>query len=451
MGAMRSRPPTRVSIVFPFVTLLLPPTLVAQEPVAVESKAAAKGLHYGPFVGHCDDDSIYLWARAAESGDYTLFLAQPGRDELPGVTDSASEADGLSLTFRIAGLRGSGPAPFGFRLVRGNTEVARADAAVLRTAVADDAKAARIAFGSCAEERKRDELPSWGSLLAGNPDALVLLGDTPYIDNTKLAVQRDRYREFYAHPSIAHVLRSVSTYATWDDHDYSLNDRYGDVRGRNESRQAFVENHALASFGENGEGIYTRFRRGPIEVFVLDARWFADTSDSPLAPGHRTLLGERQLAWLRGGLLASTAPFKVLCCGLVWNGAVRANKKDTWATWARERDALFAFLGEHRIGGVVLVSGDLHVTRLLHHPTQALCGYDLPEFVTSPMSATPIPANAGAHDGDRFTAAVASTYLVLEATSATAEARLSVRFCDAVGGSLHAASYALSNLQPATK
>ncbi|MEQ1631919.1 MAG: alkaline phosphatase D family protein [Planctomycetota bacterium] len=442
---MRSRSSARGSSAVSFACLLVVMPLAAQE------SAAAKGLVYGPFVGHCDDDTIHLWARAQDPGDYTLVLTQKGRDDLPGGADAASEADGLALTFRVDGLRGRGSEPFGFRLLRGDVEVARSDAASLRTAMPDDAKAAKIAFGSCAEERKQDELPLWGHLLAGNPDALVLLGDTPYIDNTKLAVQRDRYREFYAHPSIAHVLRSVSTYATWDDHDYSLNDRYGDVRGRNESRQAFVENHALASFGENGEGIYTRFRRGPIEVFVLDARWFADTSDSPLAPGHRTLLGERQLEWLRRGLLASTAPFKVLCCGLVWNGAVRANKKDTWATWAAERDALFAFLGEHRIGGVVLVSGDLHVTRLLHHPTLALCGYDLPEFVTSPMSATPIPANAGAHDGDRFTAAVASTYLVLEATSATAEPRLSVRFCDAAGGRLHFASYALSNLQPATK
>ena len=51
---------------------------------------------------------------------------------------------------------------------------------------------------------------------------------------------------------------------------------------------------ANESFGEDGEGIYTSFRRGPVEVFLIDARYFSQTGPSPVDPKKKALLGERQ-------------------------------------------------------------------------------------------------------------------------------------------------------------
>ena len=82
---------------------------------------------------------------------------------------------------------------------------------------------ARIAFGSCANE-KEGSTKVWNRLNADNIDALVLLGDTPYIDTTDLATQRKRYREFSAVPAFASLVSHTPLYATWDDHDFGRND-----------------------------------------------------------------------------------------------------------------------------------------------------------------------------------------------------------------------------------
>jgi alkaline phosphatase D len=426
------------------LTLVTLVVLAAQEPAAPQPAA---GLAQGPFVGHCDPDTIHLWARARAPGRYTLHLRRTDRSELPGVEADASTGRDLVLHWRITGLR-SVRGALGWRLVHANATIAEVGFPYLQPARTDDAPRATIAFGSCAEERKVADQPVWAAIQRAHPDALVLLGDTPYIDSTSLSVQRRRYAEFHAFAPVRQCLTVVSTYATWDDHDYAQNDWFGDVDGREHSRQAFVENHALGSYGEGAQGIYTKFRRGPVEVYVLDTRWFADTEPCPFDATRRSLLGRPQLGWLQRNLLESTAPFKVLACGMVWNGAVRPNKRDCWGNWLHERDGLLRWLGERGIAGIVLVSGDLHVTRLIRHPTRALCGYDVPECITSPLAQDVIPANAGRIDGVLFDAAIPATFLLLVAEVLDTGPRLLARFCGGKGQDLHVQEFPLAELSP---
>jgi alkaline phosphatase D len=405
------------------------------------------GLAQGPFQGHSDADTIHMWARATAPGRYTLQLWRTGLAELPGVVGDATVDRDLVLHWRVAGLR-SVQGPLNYRLLYDGVEIASVGFPYLRPACADDFGRARVAFGSCADERKSPDQPVWAQIYRSTPDALVLLGDTPYIDSTRLAVQRDRYAGFFAATPVRQCLAMVSTYATWDDHDYATNDRFGDVDGRENSRQAFVENHALGSYGDGKEGIYTKFRRGPVEVFLLDTRWFADTEPCPFAKDRRSLLGSRQLGWLQRNLLESTAPFKVLACGMVWNGAVRPGKTDCWGNWLHERDGLLRWIGERKIAGVVLVGGDLHVTRLIRHPTKALCGYDVPECITSPLAQDVIPANAGKIDGLLFDAAIPATFLLLDAELTDVGPRLLARFRDTADADLHVEVFRLADLSP---
>jgi alkaline phosphatase D len=223
-------------------------------------------------------------------------------------------------------------------------------------------------------------------------EAIVLLGDMPYIDSTELAVQRRRYREFYSVPDVSAALGKVPFYATWDDHDFGRNDTNGLLPGKENSRQAFLENHANPSYGEDGVGIYTHFRRGPVDVFLLDARTFAGTEPSPFDAEKTSLLGAAQWKWLERELAASTAPFKILATGMIWNGATRPGKKDHWMTYPHERQAVFDYIGEKRISGVVLVGGDIHRSRALRYPTTESAGYELTELITSPLANTVIEA-----------------------------------------------------------
>lgn len=88
-------------------------------------------------------------------------------------------------------------------------------------------------------------------------------------------------------------------YGTWDHHDFGSNDTDGRLKSQSMSRRAFVEYHANPSYGD----------------------------------------GEREM---------------------IWNDAVRPNKLDHWGSYPYERDAVFRFLGDEKIGGVSLIGGDVH-------------------------------------------------------------------------------------------
>lgn len=404
-------------------------------------------LTHGPFRGHVDATSLHAWARAAVAGEHQLELLPLAGGKSIVATAVAREADDLTLRFAASGLPVG--AAFGVRIKRGDVVVHEDLAAGWTAALPGEARAATVAFGSCASDKSVREQPIWGRILAARPHALALLGDTPYIDNGSVETRRRRHQDFFDVPAIAATLRQIPTWTTWDDHDYALNDQFGDVKAAATAREVFVAYHAHASYGDGSRGVWTSFRQGPIEVFLLDPRSFADSGPSPLAPTARTALGEAQIGWLQRGLRASTAAVKVLACGMVWNGGVRPGKKDCWGNWAEERDALFRWLGEERIDGVVLVSGDVHRSRVIVHPTRALAGYDVPEFVTSPLANTVLEENAVPVPGLRFDAGEPHSCLVLSVAAAPDEldgGRLRASFLAGDGREFHVHEMALARL-----
>lgn len=431
-------------------------TMIASLAVSLLAAAAAPQaqpqsnpapLTHGPFRGHVDGAAMHVWARAAAPGEHRLELL-PRAGGAPVAAAATATADNdLTLHFRASGLaRG---VAYGVRIVRGDVVVHEDLAAGWTAGLPDDAGAATVAFGSCANDRGVREQPIWGRIFARNPDALVLLGDTPYIDSGDVDARRRRHQDFFDQPAIAATLRRVPTWTTWDDHDYALNDQFGDVKAAATARAVFVDYHAHAGYGDGARGVWTSFRQGPIEVFLLDPRSCADTGPSALAPNARTALGAAQIEWLQQGLRASTAPVKVLASGMVWNGGVRPGKKDCWGNWAEERDALFRWIGDAGIEGVVLVSGDVHRSRVIVHPTRALAGYDLPEFVTSPLAGNVLEENNVAVPGLRFDAGEPHSCMLLTVASAAGDpdgGRLRASFQAGDGREFHAFELPLSGL-----
>ncbi|MBP8301761.1 MAG: alkaline phosphatase D family protein [Planctomycetes bacterium] len=396
--------------------------LAPQEPAA---------LSHGPLRGPNSATSLSLWARAALPGQYTLHLRALA-DGVESQWNAAASADHDStLSFQATGLRPG--AAYDWWITRGDQLVMAEGRAPLTTAMPDDASVATLAFGSCSSDKGFAEQPIWGQILARSPQALVLLGDTPYIDNGSIDVRRKRFREFFAFPPVRSVLSAIPTWTTWDDHDYAVNDTFGAIKAGETARQVFCEYHAHPHYGDGTNGIYTSFRRGPIEVFLLDTRSFADREVSTLAEGERSLLGSAQTTWLQAGLRASQATFKVLACGMIWNEGVRANKPDCWGNWLPERNGLLRWIGEQQIGGVVLVGGDVHRTRVILHPVRALAGYDVPELITSPLAQNVIAANKVDVPGLLFDAGESHSCMFLTATGHGQDAELVACFQNGEG------------------
>jgi alkaline phosphatase D len=388
----------------------------------------------GPFVGHLTPDSVSIWARLSEPGPYSLVVTDgSGGNPLTAVQTARPGAD-LCVVWRLGDLEANHQYRYRIEDAGGRPLAAGDRYRVLTPKPLDEPSVVHIAFGSCADEGQGTG-KVWQRMAAVGTQAVVLLGDTPYIDDADLAVQRRRYGEFAAAEAMAALLGSTPWYATWDDHDFGRNDVDGRLPGKANSRRAFVEYHANPSYGDGTQGIYTSFRRGPIEVFLLDTRYFAATEPSPFAMHEPSLLGRTQWDWLRQKLADSTAPFKVLACGMVWNAALRPGKVDSWGSYPHERRALFEFIGENRITGVILVGGDVHRSRVIRHEVAGLAGYDLTELITSPMHDRIIAAANAPHPGLVMDMGEPYSFLLLTADSA--RARLSAKFSNAAGDDLY--------------
>ena len=294
----------------------------------------------------------------------------------------------------------------------------------------------KIAVASCANERAYPALEAFVAAAAWKPEAVLLLGDTPYIDSTEPAKLAERHETFRMHPAMVALRSQARIFAVWDDHDFGLNDTDGLLKGKAASRAAFVTAHPEQTCGDGTDGVWTSMRQGDVEAWLLDARWFANTAVD--AQGKPTLLGETQWTWLENGLRSSTAPYKLICSGMIFNDATRPGKKDYWGAWPHERQRLFRMLGQHRISGVVLVSGDIHRSRVVRHDTRDLVGYEVTELITSPAAQNPIAAADAPNQGLVFDRAMNETWLALETKSepqnaANPQAHLLASFKDKQG------------------
>ena len=184
-----------------------------------------------------------------------------------------------------------------------------------------------------------------------------------------------------------------------------------------------------------------------MEVFLLDTRYFAATENSPFDSRQPSLLGAVQWEWLMRGLKNSTAPFKILACGMIWNEAVRPGKRDHWGTYPHERQALFDFIGRENIPGVLLVGGDIHRTRLLEHHSENRAGYRIPELITSPVHAGVIDTANTPHPGLIHDSGRPNTFLLVDVEGQGTGGRLVARFLDKQGQPVHRVQYERRQLQ----
>jgi phosphodiesterase/alkaline phosphatase D-like protein len=122
---------------------------------------------------------------------------------------------------------------------------------------------------------------------------------------------------------------------------------------------------------------------------------------------------------------------------MIFNDATRLGKTDYWGNYPTEYYRLLSVIKRNSISGVSLVSGDIHWSRVIKHDTKSKIGYDLIEFITSPIHEKLISAANAPHEGDLFSIGEINSFLLLNATS-NAEARtLTMTITNASGEALH--------------
>ena len=117
---------------------------------------------------------------------------------------------------------------------------------------------------------------------------------------------------------------------------------------------------------------------------------------------------------------------------MIWDDK-KNSEKDDWGTYAHEREALFDFIGEHQIRGVVLIGGDIHVSRHLRYPMKDRIGYDLHQFIISPLHDRVIPSLNVPHPHLQWGRPLKNMFLTIVVDDTQDTATLEAQWVDRTG------------------
>ncbi len=259
-----------------------------------------------------------------------------------------------------------------------------------------------IAFGSCYNPReKRHSL--FDAILKHRPDVFVLLGDNIYGDTHDMAMLKAKYAELEAVEPFRKLRDATKMIATWDDHDYGLNDGGKTYSKRAESAQIFLDffKDPADSPRRKREGVYGSYTFGSgdrvCQILLLDTRYFRD--EVPRAKGKRkpgtvgwyepstdttkTLLGEAQWKWLEQQL---QVPAKIRIIGSSIQTLAYEKGMENWGNVPHEQQRLFDLLKKHKAHHTFAISGDVHFAELSKKDLEG--GYPFYDFTSSGMSHT---------------------------------------------------------------
>ena len=332
---------------------------------------------HGPVVGAVTDTTARLVVRTDATRKVAVHLVD---EQAPSEAPVAAylyptPTDDYATPFELKGLAPGHRYKVFFEV---DGELSGREAEV-QTAPAAGAKAAfSMGYGSCT---RFDAQPIFATILGKKPDLFLFGGDNHYGNTPDLESLWWNYRWALDRPERAALLAATPTLAIWDDHDFVGNNTNGTAPepGKQNAARAFSHYWANLGYGTaTTPGIFSKYSYGDVDFFLLDNRYHRSPDGEP----GGDLLGEAQTTWLREGLLASEATFKVLVSGSIWS----ATGGESWLDFPAARASLFDFLRDENIQGVVLMGGDIHRSQLRRIHRAAAGAYDLPEIVSSPMA-----------------------------------------------------------------
>jgi alkaline phosphatase D len=260
----------------------------------------------------------------------------------------------------------------------------------------------RIAFGSCAEQYKPQ--PVWDAVVAEDPDLFLFLGDNIYADTEDMELMQAKYAELGAQPGYQKLLENCPVLATWDDHDYGVNDGGEWYAKRDESQTIMLDFFDVPedSIRRQRRGVYGAYLFGPpgrrVQVILLDTRYFKShhTKDErtdeekkeldlvgwyvPNNDPETTILGAEQWEWLQAQLV-KPADVRIIASSI----QIVADEKgmESWGNFPHERQRLYDLIGTCNANGVLLISGDVHFTEISRTEDGP---YPLFDFTSSSMT-----------------------------------------------------------------
>ncbi|MCX4833108.1 alkaline phosphatase D family protein [Streptomyces sp. NBC_01016] len=412
--------------------------------------AEAPAFLHGVASGDPLPDGVLLWTRMTPAAD-----AVPGSGKGPDVrvaweiaedkafrqivgrgTVIASAASDHTVKADVRGLRPATAYYFRFSVDTAHSPVGRT-----RTTPAADASPDGLRFGvvSCANW-EAGYYSSYRHLAARSDlDAVLHLGDYLYEYKTgeyptadytvrehrptheivSLADYRTRHGQTKTDPDVQAMQAVHPLIAIWDDHEFANDawsggaenhtpDTEGSWQARQQAaKQAYFEWMPVRP--STAGTVFRRLRFGNLaDLHLLDLRSFRSEQSSvgngAVDSPERTITGRAQLDWLKSGLTASDARWKLVGTSVMISpvafGSLPAHiagplaellglpkeglaiNVDQWDGYTHDRAELISHLREHAVRDTVFLTGDIHMAWANDVPVKAAT------YPLSPSAAT---------------------------------------------------------------
>jgi len=254
-----------------------------------------------------------------------------------------------------------------------------------------------IGFGSCSHQSRSQAF--WDPILSHKPDYFIFGGDNIYSDTYNMALQWKKYEQLAAHAGFQKLKQSSVLLATWDDHDFGLNDSGAEFREKEGSRENFLNFWGVPkkSPRRNNPGVSVArvvdINGYRLQFILLDTRYFrsALVKRAERAEGEgrytrnrdraATILGAEQWTWLEQQLRVP-ADVRLLVSSI--QVVPEDHYWECWDLFPLERNRLFKMIKATKANGVIVLSGDRHMAELSRH--DKAIGYPLYDLTSSGLN-----------------------------------------------------------------
>lgn len=284
----------------------------------------------------------------------------------------------------------------------------------------------RIAFGSCNNPGQKNK-GMYDAIVSLKPDIFIFLGDNIYGDTNDMKVLKKKYDDLGSLAGYQKLRDATQILATWDDHDYGINDGGKSYPMRKESQKVFLDffqdpKDSLRRQRPGVYGSYTFGKKGELcQVILLDTRYFRDEIPrtkyekgtkpkdivgwyKPTEDTSKTMLGDTQWKWLEHQL-QQPADFRIIASSV----QILAHEKgmENWGNVPHEQQRLFNLLKKYKADKVIGISGDVHFAEI---SKKDIGGYPFYDFTSSGMTK---PVKSWAQASNTFR--VGESYPILNA------------------------------------
>jgi len=231
-----------------------------------------------------------------------------------------------------------------------------------------------ISFGSCNNQNIKNTL--FKEILKNKPKTFIWSGDIIYSDTKNSLVLKQNYEILKKDSLYQNFKNNIEILATWDDHDYGVNDGGFENPIKEEAQQLFLDFFDVPVNDErrHKEGVYysktINVDNNSVKIILLDTRYFRTplTKDITLKKRYipnsykSSMLGKMQWQWLESELKKSKANFNIIVSSIQFLSDKHGF--EAWGNMPKEQEKLIHLITKYTKKNTIILSGDRHIAEI---------------------------------------------------------------------------------------